>query len=358
MAIVVDVKRKKGIVHQVKYKVEGKSNTKSFESKREANKFAKEIEAQKTLGLAKDESKITFSEYAPLVFMSHDRKASFKTKEARKYYLSKTINMIGKWVITDVTAIKIKKLFIKLSEDNSDQVLLKYKQIINIVLDSAAEEGLIEYNPMLKVKFKISQENINKVKPIKIDDFKVYMEFAKNNKKYYLGLWAMLYTGMRIGELLAIKKDDFDFNTNTFSVDKNQQRNMEIGPVKKDRDRTGIIHESLAELFYEINLWQKENKERFGESYNDNDLLICNEDGTPIKYSAFREYMRRLDTKTNIKLRPHQLRHTFATMLRGVELKDIQKIGGWKDVDTLINVYQDHGEFQVETIEKINKAFK
>ncbi len=31
-------------------------------------------------------------------------------------------------------------------------------------------------------------------------------------------------------------------------------------------------------------------------------------------------------------------------MMHGMELKDLQQMGGWKHVDTLINVYQEHDD--------------
>ena len=62
---------------------------------------------------------------------------------------------------------------------------MKYKQILSIVLKSAKKKRLITYNPMLDVEIKISQKNLNEVKPIEIDTFKIYLEHAKENKKYY-----------------------------------------------------------------------------------------------------------------------------------------------------------------------------
>jgi len=47
-----------------------------------------------------------------------------------------------------------------------------------------------------------------------------------------------------------------------------------------------------------------------------------------IFFSAFKDYLRRLDKKA-FKLRPHQLRHTFATLFDDINLKDLQAMGGW-----------------------------
>jgi len=369
MATIRKRKGKDSVTFQVRYMLDGKEISKSFKSEgftlkdiekaeAAAKKFAKEIEAKKTLNIAYDESNMRFKEYAEIVFKRHDKDASFQTKKNRRYALDFLYKHLGNWKLKEITATRIENLLIELSEDKSDQVLLKYKQILSIVLKSAKKKRLITYNPMLDVEIKISQKNLNEVKPIEIDTFKIYLEHAKENKKYYFGLLLMFLSGMRVGETTALKETDWDFDKNIISINKNRQRNGKIGPVKKGRNRTIPIHDKLSELYYEATYWNSENKKSFKSAYKNNSLLICNEDGSYIKYSAFREYLRRLDIKTGIKLRPHQLRHTFATFLRGMELKDIQAIGGWKDADTLINIYQDHDQFNDNTISTLNKKFK
>jgi integrase len=356
MAYIEKVDRNKPYV--VVYYVNGNKRRKSFKTKKEANEFKKTVEAEKILGTLKDKSNVRLKDYAPMVFKIRDRKASFQTKQNRKYYLEKLFKMIGNWKIIEITAIRLKKLLLELSEENSDQVLIKYKQILNIVLDSAAEEDLIEYNPMLKVKFSISQKNLNEVKPISINDFKMYLTYARNIKKYYYGLLLMFYTGMRIGEVLALRLDDFNFEKNVIHVNKNLQKNMEIGEVKKGRSREYPIIEEIAELYYEVMLYHKNNERLMQNKYHNNNLFIAHEDGSYVSYNAFQMYLRRLDKKVGIKLRPHQLRHTFATFTRGLEIKDIQKMTGHKDIDTLVNIYQDHNGFRDETIQILQERYK
>ncbi|QVK19288.1 tyrosine-type recombinase/integrase [Mycoplasmatota bacterium] len=159
------------------------------------------------------------------------------------------------------------------------------------MLDYAFTKDLIIVNPMTKVKFKISQANLKEVKPVNLDDFKKYVDYAKQNKKYYFGLLLIYYTGMRIGEILAIKHKDFDYDSNTFDINKSQIRNGKIGDPKKGKSRKGIIHENLAELHFEIRTWQNQHKKVFKDEYRDNDLIICNEDGSPIINVKIRMYI-------------------------------------------------------------------
>jgi integrase len=353
---------------QYRYRVNGKQTTKSFKAKnttkttekaaiKELENFAKEIEAKKTLGIAKDESSTKFKDYAELVFKIHDRDAAEQTKRNRRYAL-KTINEhIGNVKLKNLSATRIESFLVKMSEAKSDQVLSKYKQIINIVMDHAFSKDLIEMNPMLKVKIKISQKNLKEVQPVDIEMFEEYLEVAKENKKYYFILLLMLYTGMRVGEALALTFDDWDFDKKIIYINKNRQINGKIGPVKKDRPRTFPIHEKLKELYDDVKTWHKNNKEILEDDYEENNLFIAHEDGRYILYSAFKDYLRRLDKKV-FKLRPHQLRHTFATLFDDINLKDLQAMGGWKDIDTLINIYQAHKGYKPKTIQSLNEKFE
>lgn len=348
----------KGKSYQVRYRIDEKEKSETFESKREANRFKKEIEAKLNLGLARDESTMKFSEYAEMVFKIRDRKAAFVTKQNRGYTLSAINEHLGNIKLKDLSATRIENFFAEMSETKSDQVLTKYKQILNIVLDFAFSKDLIVSNPMLKVKFDISQQNLKQIKPIDINVFKNYINYAKIVRKYYFGLLLMLYTGVRVGELLALRLDDFDFNKNLIYIIKSRQRNGIIGPVKKGRNRTIPIHEKTSELYCEVEMYHNNNKRLLKEEYQDNQLFIANDDGTYVSYNGFRMHLSRLDKKIGVTLRPHQLRHTFSTFLRGMEIKDIQKMTGHKDMDTLVNIYQDHDGYKDKTIEDLDTLFK
>lgn len=85
---------------------------------------------------------------------------------------------------------------------------------------------------------------------------------------------------------------------------------------------------------------------------------MCNEDGRPLTANAIIMFFRRANEKLGVNIRSHKLRHTFATMLRGMEAKDVQHLLGHKDVDVNVNTYQDHDKYMEKTIEEMNKIFK
>mgnify|MGYP003898636593 FL=1 len=356
MAYIEVVDRKKPYV--VVYYVNGKKRRKSFSNKKDAQKFKKQVEAEKELGELKDRSNIRFKDYAPLVFELRDKNASAQTKQNRSIYLKKLIEKYGNWKLAEITPVKIKKAFVELSNQYSNQVMLKIKQIFNIVFDSATEDEIMEYNPLTRIKYKISQKNIKKVNAANIYDIILYLYYAKQNFKYYLAIMLVYYTGMRIGEALALSLDDFNFEKNIIIINKSLQRNMEIGPTKTKKERKYPIIEEIAELYYEALYWHNENKKIYGDKYQDNRLFIAHEDGSPVSYNALKKYLERIDKKIGRKMRPHQIRHWYATMLRGMDPKDIGELRGWQDADTMLNVYQEHDGFRDETIMQLQQKYK
>lgn len=102
----------------------------------------------------------------------------------------------------------------------------------------------------------------------------------------------MLYTGMRIGELLGVKTEDVDL----------AQRIIHVrGTKTENADRIVPIHRELAPIL---------SKRLDGEH------LIENANGKPIKYDQYKKhffdpYMESL----GVSHTPHALRHTFVSLM-------------------------------------------
>lgn len=383
MATIRERKGKNYVSFQVRYIIDGVRYAKTFKSKSLkqkdinetlslAKKFAQEIEAKKLLDIPVDETNITFKDYAETVFAVWDRNSAYQTKKNRRYALDKLYEYCGKWKLKDITPTKLENLFLKLAETNSDQVLRKYRDIFNIVFKSARKKRLITYNPVDALDIRISQKNLKEVTSIEIDILMDYLNHIRQrNKRIWVGLMLCFLTSLRIGEALALQLTDFEYFPNKIYFDesktnylagivrvtKNRQRNGEVGETKKGIKKIIPIYNKLDELYQFALQLRIEDMKKWGEDYQDNKLLVCKEDGTPYTYSAVRELMRRVERETSIKIRPHQLRHTFDTYMRGVELKDLQMITGNTKADTLLNVYIDHNGFRPETIQVLNERF-
>jgi len=124
----------------------------------------------------------------------------------------------------------------------------------------------------------------------------------------------LLDTGLRSSELLGIRVEDIDFQNNTIRVKHS----------KYGKERYVIVTNETMEL---IKYWIKLNNLKPG------DRLIN------LTYNALYKRLKRLGLKAGIpihKIRPHVLRHTFATeaLRRGLSVFSLQKILGHSDIKT------------------------
>ena len=189
-----------------------------------------------------------------------------------------------------------------------------------------------------------------------------------NEHKYNDILLLQLYTGMRIGEVLALSNDCIDFKNNTITVYRTITRNIHskviLGEHTKTFDKkTGIdsgkrtftmkpkVKEIIQKLY--SNRLSNINNLLFWD-YNKNFFIT---DGEINSYlTRLNDKYKILDNK-NETLSTHRLRHTFITRCQenGLSLPVIQKlVGHVKGSKITNNIYTDVSlEFITKELEKI-----
>lgn len=132
----------------------------------------------------------------------------------------------------------------------------------------------------------------------------------------------MIYTGLRIGELMQLTRFNVDIDKMVIT-----------GGIKTDagRDRIIPIHKKIQPF---IRYWYDQG----------GDSLILNKLGKPMTAGTYREHYFKVIMKDNgfrEELTPHSCRHTFASMLaaNGVDTVHIQKLIGHTDYALTANIY-------------------
>lgn len=156
----------------------------------------------------------------------------------------------------------------------------------------------------------------------------------------------LAYTGIRVGELVALKWDDIDFDKLTIRVNKtyyNESNNTvkyTLVPPKTERSNRKItIGKTVIEKLKEHKKQQEKFISHLGETYKDKGFIFTNVQhypGYPITTKLVKNRMTRLLIKANLytKLTPHSLRHTHTSLLAaaGVKLEDIkERLGHFND---------------------------
>ena len=155
------------------------------------------------------------------------------------------------------------------------------------------------------------------------------------------------FTGLRLGELLALRWRDVDFSKRLVHV-RRAITPREEGVPKSGRVRSVPMIDEVARALDELS-----RRERFA---CDEDLVFCNELGEHLDDSAIRRRFYRALTRAGVKkLRLHDLRHTFGTLAVQVfPLSDVKAYMGHADIATTM-IYVHHVP-QVDAAERLSAA--
>jgi len=131
-----------------------------------------------------------------------------------------------------------------------------------------------------------------------------------------------LNTGLRLGELLALRWEDCDFVSNNLTVSQSNWMGH-IGSPKSGRGRV-------------IPLNSKARDALMSQRHLKGPLVWCQLDGTTYKKDHFVASMRRIRKRAGLRhFEWHMLRHSFAShlVMRGVALKAIQELLGHASIE-------------------------
>lgn len=166
----------------------------------------------------------------------------------------------------------------------------------------------------------------------------------------YVVFSTLAYTGMRLGELLALQWKDINFKEHTIAITKtlysprNNERYYQLLPPKTQGSiRTIKVDPNIISLLKKHKAEQNEIKLRMGELYHDLGFVFARPSGFPEVPKKIEIRMKRLLRIANIHkhVTPHSLRHTHTSLLieAGVGIKEIQQRLGHADIETTMNIY-------------------
>lgn len=126
-----------------------------------------------------------------------------------------------------------------------------------------------------------------------------------------------ILTGMRLGELLAMKWSNADWHRNQYFVKEGLYKGRFVEPKSACSIRAINLPRTLLEELRTHKARQSEQRLQVGETYYDHDLILCTSVGTPqdrgnIVKRAFWPLLQQAGLR---RIRFHDLRHTFATLL-------------------------------------------
>ena len=268
----------------------------------------------------------------------------------------------------------------KLSEKYSRSTISKVYVLLNMCFNYAFTKEHIGENPMMKVKMPKESSLATKKKEAKwlsSSDVEKFVQEAErvNTREFRIkgkvgervygvnAYYAILiiYTGLRIGELMALTWEDIDFKNKTLNVNKSRAKGKIDGkttlyikdPKSESGTRTIPLSDRAIYALQKIKEYSTELKLN-----SDNNLIVANTSSESNITRTVKSMLFRDGCETE-KCGLHALGHTFGSLLleKGVDLKTISYLLGHSDITVTANIYLHiTREKAINSIEVLNKV--
>ncbi len=215
----------------------------------------------------------------------------------------------------------------------SDRVIRAIHANCRSALEKAVKEGLIRTNPAIGCK--LPPKKSREMKVLTQNEVIRFLNRAKEEGYYELFLLE-LGTGMRRGEILALKWSDLNFTIGELHIERQvnvfNKKQVISAPKTKSSIRTVILPPSLLQILSE-----------YKETVNSEWMFPSPLDSTKTRNpSAVRKRMQIVLERAGCKkVRFHDLRHTFSTMAleNGMDIKSLSSMLGHVSSATTIDIY-------------------
>lgn len=239
--------------------------------------------------------------------------------------------------LSRLTALQLRALFAELAHLSPSHRRHIY-QFLRAALRDAVRMDLIPSNPMEAV----DPPEGGPVRPPKAwtpEEVARFLEAAKGHRLYTL-FALMLATGLRIGEALALRWEDWQGER--LWVRYTMRRDGTLGPPKTPGSQGYLYLDPDTQAL--LAAWRERvRQEAQGEDWQEHGLIFPSSRGTPLQYRNVMRAFKELQAKAGVPpLNLHGLRHTYTSLaLRaGLPPKVVAARLRHKDVKLTLQVYQ------------------
>ena len=300
---------------------------------------------------------------------------------------------LGHLKLTEIKPHSINKFLVDLTKDGcrhdgkpggySKGTIHKISNVLSSILRTATEWEVIERNPCDPVRVK-AEDTADKIKFFTPQQTAVFLDYIEHpftirtrghsrvddtGKPYTVGDYTStkelptqlkvlftlaIYSGLRKGEILALKWEDVDFENNTVAVTKAAAmvKGEQIVKVPKTRNsyRVVSIPHSVTEKLRKLQLEQTRYRLSVGDYWQGEGWIFTQDDGRMMNYSTPYKSLQDILSHYNadkaesdkLPMIPfHGLRHTTATLqiAAGTDVRTVSSIMGHRETSTTMNIY-------------------
>lgn len=323
----------------------GKRVQKYFPKLQECRKWIADMQFQKEHGTINAGSDMTVDAWFEYWMENVKGKNIRSTTERaiKERYKNAVKEIIGNMTISEVRPIHCQQVLNCMSYKNRNGTIGKTRAVMHSLFECAAENNLIEKNPVsksVKVRSEIDDKNVH---VLTLPEQRIF-ESCLGDGTMDLIFRLALQTGMRAGEICGMKWSDIDFNGSVINVRRTLTRVKEKGfvehePKTKNGYRVVPMTEeakSILKIRKNATLKQK------CLSLQCYDYVFLTRNGNPMWRTNLNTRLANICEKNGLPhISMHCLRHTFATRCieSGMNPKILQKILGHSSIKMTMDLY-------------------
>ena len=212
------------------------------------------------------------------------------------------------------------------------------------MFNHAVDDGILVANPAARIGrfLRHTKDRRANVNPLTREEVARLLEAAQQHTpRHYPLFLCAVRTGMRIGELLGLQWGDIDFLGRFIEVRRAIVRGN-VGPTKNGKIRRVDMSQQLSMTLK--SLWTQRKAETLQKGWGEvPDWVFINEEGQTLDDCNLRNriFYRCLEKAGLRRLRFHDLRHTFASLLiaQNESPKKIQVLLGHQSIKITMDTY-------------------
>jgi len=239
----------------------------------------------------------------------HSKSKVLKHKSMLAYSFVSKSNILPYFqdrLVSNIKPIDIKRWQDKLVEKGlKKQTINTARVLLKEVFELAVISEYMTINPIKMVSMPKIKYTKPKQKPFTLDEIDLILSSSTNQLRNFLGI--SFFTGMRSGELLALKWEDVDFITETISINKTIAAGIINSPKSDSSERDIEMLDQVKEFFKNQKL----------ESGLKNTYVFLARTGSHfVNNSSYYKAFQKLLVELKLEKRAlHNTRHTFASMM-------------------------------------------
>lgn len=275
------------------------------------------------------ENNISFRDFGLRVLRSDSYNRGIQTQKEYERILDKVIApYFENFEMKDITALDLLEFFNSISKQYSYDRAKRTKNILCNILETAHDEELMKKNivrvrAVQKHQFK---KTVKTTQAYTVSEVKMMLEKSEGWLKMFLEL--SIKYGLRTGEAMGLKWDDFDLRRGFFKI----QRSISKGVITESSE---VVHQNKNHL-REIYLFPEtiDLLKRFEIFRMSKEWLFISKDGKPFKESKtitdyhFKPFLEEIGIEYKTL---YAMRRTYVSMMRQsdkISLEDIQEVVG------------------------------